>query len=143
MLADSGIDKTVTNRWYQRFLERHKLDTATQRPLEISREKWCTSANLKKHYDVLEAALLQARVAVSNPRHDPADPYSPSIILTRPERLFSFDETRLTMDCTDSNKSKGNRIVTSGLDDRGDTLSSKGGGDGTGVGGSFADGHGQ
>ncbi|KAK3239236.1 hypothetical protein CYMTET_50820 [Cymbomonas tetramitiformis] len=51
--------------------------------------------------------------------------------LIKPERLLSFDETRLTMDQTSTSKSKAERIVIAGEDDVGDTIADKGGEDGT------------
>ncbi|KAK3283778.1 hypothetical protein CYMTET_8543 [Cymbomonas tetramitiformis] len=63
------------------------------------------------------------------------------IHITKPGRVLSFDETRLTMDCTDSSKSKQERIVKPDKDDDGEVLVNKGGGvDASGVGGSTADG---
>eukprot|EP00854_Cymbomonas_tetramitiformis_P031198 gene31198-39164_t len=77
---------------------------------------------------------------VANPDWVHDDPDSCMIHITKPDRLFSFDETRLTMDCTDSSKSRQHRIVKTGKADNGEVLVNKGGGVATGVGGSFANG---
>ncbi|KAK3262903.1 hypothetical protein CYMTET_28269 [Cymbomonas tetramitiformis] len=110
------------------------------RPLELMRGKWCTAKNMHQHYQVVADALVEAGLAVANPDWVHDDPDSCMIHITKPDRLFSFDETRLTMDCTDSSKSRQHRIVKTGKADDGEVLVNKGGGVATGVGGSFADG---
>eukprot|EP00873_Tetraselmis_striata_P015829 jgi/Tetstr1/436093/TSEL_002686.t1 len=47
------------------------------------------------------------------------------LTITHSERIFSFDETRVELDCTKSGKRKGNRIVRGGKHDRGEGLSTK------------------
>ena len=51
-----------------------------------------------------------------------------------------MDETRLTNDATTSSKAKGNRSVIGKDGDCGEVIVNKGGGDGTGIGGTSADG---
>jgi len=51
-----------------------------------------------------------------------------------------MDETRLTNDTTEKNKSKSNRSLIGRQGDSAEALVNKGGGDGTGIGGSTADG---
>ena len=38
----------LTKGWYQGFLKRQNLLTGASRPLEITREKWLTSENMKQ-----------------------------------------------------------------------------------------------
>ena len=81
-----------------------------------------------------------ARVAVRNEAFKPDEPRSERIIFTKPWRVFSMDESRLTNDTTVKDKSKANRSVVSTGGDSCEVLVNKGGGDGTGIGGSSADG---
>ena len=70
--------------------------------------------------------LLKARVAAPNPDYDLNVPFSRSILITRPERIVSFDERRLELDCTASTtKARSDHIVRAGKDDRGESLATK------------------
>ncbi|KAK3265163.1 hypothetical protein CYMTET_26140 [Cymbomonas tetramitiformis] len=140
-IEDLFAHGVVDNNWYYGFLDRFHMKTGNARPLELQRGKWCTTANMKAHYDVVAHALVDGNLAVWNPDWVEDDPDSCMVHITKPDRLFSSDETRLTMDCTDRSKSRQERIVNTGKDDGGEVLVNKGGGAGTGVGGSFANGH--
>ena len=118
-------DGKATEGWYRGFLRRTGMTTGTERPLEITRAEWYTEENLKTYYDVAEGVLLNAGVAIRNPEYNPEEPYSQSITITRPERIVSFDETRLELDCTRTIKAKTDRMVRDGLEDRGETLAVK------------------
>ena len=118
-------DGKASDGWYRGFLRRTGMATGTERPLEITRAKWYTEANLKTYYEVAEGVLLNAGVAARNPEYDEAVPCSQSILITRPERIVSFDETRLELDCTRTSKGKTDRIVRAGLEDRGEALATK------------------
>ncbi len=61
--------------------------------------------------------LLKAGVAVLNPDFDPVVPYSQEILITHPERIWSYDETKMELDCTKGGKGKSDAIVTSGSGD--------------------------
>ena len=135
--------------WYYRLLSNysHVLETANQRPLEIDRARWCTAANIRDWYTMLATALVDAGVAIVNPDYDAsADPESRAgqpIIITHPDRIFSFDESRVEMDMTKASKAKQERTLvdkTVPRQERNETLAAKGGQNGTGVGGSTADG---
>ncbi|KAK3244607.1 hypothetical protein CYMTET_45787 [Cymbomonas tetramitiformis] len=95
---------------------------------------------MKKHYQVTAEALVSAKLAVWNPDFVEDDPQSCMIHIMRPERLLSFDETRLTMDMTDGSKSKAERIVNAGEGDEGEVLVNKGGGVASAIGGSTSTG---
>ncbi len=53
--------------------------------------------------------LLKAGVAVLNPDFDPELSYSEELIITKPERICSFDETKVELDCTKGGKGKKDR----------------------------------
>ena len=84
-------------------------------------------------------------VAVRNPDFkeggDPKARDGQPIIITKPGRIFSFDETRIEMDMTKGSKAKQERTIvdrTQPREERCETLAFKGGLTGTGVGGSTA-----
>ena len=140
-VAEQFKDKEVKRCWYYRWLGRcTRLRTANLTPLEMTRAQWATSENAKKHYDMLVDILMKAGLAVLNEAFNPAEPRSERIIITKPWRIFPMDESRLTNDTTVKDKSKANRSVVSREGDSCEVLVNKGGGDGTGIGGSSADG---
>ena len=139
-LAERFKHHEVRRDWYYRWLGRAtRLTTGNLRPLEVARAQWATSMNAKTHYQMLADLLLKLKLAVPNPGHDPERHNSEPIFITHPGRVFSMDETRLTNDMTESTKSSQNRSIISVGDDK-NFLANKGGGDGTGIGGSSADG---
>ena len=76
------------------------MDTGNQRPLEITRQQWATSENAAKHYEVVQEVLIRSGIAHVNVNCDPNKPYDEPIYIDKPERIISFDETRLAMDMT-------------------------------------------
>ena len=86
--------------------------------------------------------LIRTGIAVANPAYNDEEPEKGVVrlFINKPGRLFSMDESRLTNDTTEKNKSKGNRSIVGSAGDSGEVLANKGGGDGTGIGGSSADG---
>ena len=44
--------------------------------------------------------LINAGVAKLNADFDPDVPFSEEIVITRPERICSYDETKMELDCT-------------------------------------------
>ena len=118
-------DGKATEGWYRKFLQRTGMTTGTERPLEITRGEWLTEENLQRYYEVAEGVLLKAGVAVPNPDYDAAVPFSQPILITRPERIVSFDESRLELDCTATSKARSDHIVRAGKDDRGESLATK------------------
>ncbi len=56
--------------------------------------------NLTTYFEVARDVLLGAGVAIRNPDYDPEVPYSEEIIITRPEWIGSYDETKMELDCT-------------------------------------------
>ncbi|KAL3927279.1 MAG: hypothetical protein SGPRY_002899, partial [Prymnesium sp.] len=139
-MAELLKHKEVRRHWYYNWLGRcERLKTSKIKPLEITRAKWATPENLKKHYDMLAELLIELKIAVPNPAFDESKPYSVRLKIIKPERIASMDETRLTNDTTEKNKSKSNRSVVK-KDESREALANKGGGDGTGIGGRTADG---
>jgi len=140
-IADKLKHKEVRRWWYYNWLNRCKrLKTANLKPLEVTRAQWATVENIKKHYDMLAEIFVKLNLAVPNPNYDPTVKLSERVIIVKPGRIFSMDETRLTNDSTEKNKSKRNRSLVGKTGDSAETLANKGGGDGTGIGGSSADG---
>ena len=68
--------------------------------------------------------LLGAGVVVLNPAYDPSAPYSEEIIITRPERICSYDETKIELDCTKGGAGKRDRAIRIPFDD-GETVVTK------------------
>eukprot|EP00965_Chrysotila_dentata_P120646 3989674-Pleurochrysis_carterae.AAC.3 len=137
----------VDKYWYYAFLKRHlmALGTASQKLIEMDRERWATSRNIKAWYDVLGKTLVEAGAACVNPDFDEqaglGDKNAKIFIITEPGRIMSFDESRVELDTTESTKCKQQRIIvdnTAPAMQRLDSLAHKGGLAGTGVGGSTA-----
>ena len=140
-LEDEFKHQEIRRDWYYRWLGRCKyLKTANIRPLEITRAKWATAKNAYDHYEVLKELMLELGLAVRNPAFVEGEELSQLIIITKPGRIFSMDETRLTNDATTPSKAKGNRTLICTDGDCGEVIVNKGGGDGTGIGGTSADG---
>jgi hypothetical protein len=91
-------------------------------PLEQTRDKWYTKENLELYFAVARDLLVDAGVAIINPNFDPTIPYSQPRV--QPERIFSYGETKMGLDCTkagrgntdlnirDTNKDDGTTFVT-------------------------------
>ena len=133
--------KEVRKHWYYHWLGRcERLKTGNIRPLELTRAKWSTPDNAKRHYEMLADIFVDLGLAVRNPTFDAEVKMSEPVIITKPGRIFSMDETRLTNDTMEKHKGKGCRSILGVEGDDGTTVVNKGGGDGTAIGGSSADG---
>jgi len=140
-IAEQLKHKEVRRHWYYNWLSRCKrLTTANLKPLELTRAQWATVENVEKHYNMLAELLIDLKLAVPNPSYDPEVKLSERVIIVKPGRIASMDETRLTNDTTEKTKGKRNRSIVSKGNDSREALANKGGGDGTGIGGSTADG---
>lgn len=133
--------RELRRHWYYKWLGRCQtgLHTGNIRPLELTRAQWAIPENLEHHYAQLAQMLVQHGIAVSNPTYNPNKAYDEVVKIIKPGRIISMDETRLTNDTMEAHKGKNNRSLLSKGDD-GTTVVNKGGGDGTGIGGSTADG---
>ena len=133
--------KELRRYWYYNWLSRaHRLETANIKPLEVVRAKWATSKNAAHHYKQFAELVLELGIGVPNPNYKPDEPNSEAVKIIKPGRLVSMDETRLTNDNTEKNKARQSRSIVGTSGDDGTTLVNKGGGEGTGIGGTSADG---
>jgi hypothetical protein len=55
---------------------------------------------MASYFEVAKGVLLNAGVALVNPDYDPDLPYSQEILITKPERIWPYDETKMELDCT-------------------------------------------
>ena len=118
-------DGMPTVGWYRGWLKRMEFTTGKLRPLEQTRAEWHTEENLAAYFDVARDVLLNAGVAELNPEYDPDVPYSEEIIITHPERICSYDETKMELDCTRGGSGKRDRFVRAGLEDDGESIVTK------------------
>ena len=119
-LGDDGKERpTAYDGWYRGFLERNNFLTGPMRPLEMTRAEWFTAENLAKYYEVAKGVLLKAGVAELNPSYDPSLEYSEEILITHPERICSYDETKVELDCTSGGKGKTDTFIRDGPTDDG------------------------
>jgi len=148
-MSSETFCREVDRGWYYRFLGRHAnlLGTANQRPLEADRARWSTAKNVGDWYQMLAESLVDLGLAEWNADYDRdaavGTRASELIIITKPDRVISFDETRVELDMTKASKEKRAKIVIDKSADRStaaETLAFKGGLQGTGVGGSTASG---
>ena len=68
--------------------------------------------------------MLDASVAVRNPDYDLEIPYSEEILITYSERICSYDETKMELDCTRGGAGKRDRYIR-GPEDDGETIVTK------------------
>eukprot|EP00873_Tetraselmis_striata_P008858 jgi/Tetstr1/429122/TSEL_019084.t1 len=73
----------------------------------MARHEWLMEKNLADSYDVAKGVLLKAGVARVNPNFQLDVPYSLEILITHPERITSYDESKLELDCIKGGKGKG------------------------------------
>ena len=112
VFAEKLAHREVRKCWYYNWLGRCKrLTTANLRPLEVTRAQWATPDNVKRHYDMLVEKFLEIGVAVRVTGYDPEKPYAEELKITKPSRIFSMDESRLTNDTTEKSKAKQNRSI--------------------------------
>jgi hypothetical protein len=77
------------------------------------------------YFKVLAGVLVKAGVAKVNPDFDENVPYSQPILIVHPERIFSYDETDVSLDQTSSSRAQAGRTVTAGAGDRGEVVATK------------------
>jgi hypothetical protein len=86
------------NKWYYRWLKAHDLEGAHIRPIETSRAQWCTPANLKAWYKVVEDLLVENGIAVRNPDYDENKPFDEPIFILYPQYIGEWDEARFLLE---------------------------------------------
>ena len=81
LLARKGVERVVTNGWWNKFLCRHPL-LASQTPvtLSVSRAKASTRECIDSYFDILESTLLETGLA------------------DYPALYFNMDETGFALD---------------------------------------------
>lgn len=114
-----------TISWYKGFLRRHCMLTGTERPLEITRAEWCTPENLEQYFKNAANVFVKAGVATRYPDFNPDQEGSEMVLITHPERIASFDETKVNLDSTDTSKAKTDRLVRAGGNDHGECIVTK------------------
>jgi hypothetical protein len=93
--------------WYKGWLKRIEFTTGVLRPLEQTRAEWNTPENLETYFEVAKGVLLDAGVVVYNPGYYPTE----ELLITRPERICSYDETIVELDCTKGGAGKPDRAI--------------------------------
>jgi len=109
-------DGIPTRGWYRGWLSRMDWSHGKMKPLELTRAKWMTEANLNTYFVTARDLLVNAGVAEMNPDFDPTVPYSHEIIITKPECICSYDETRMELDCTKAGGK--DKTITTGKADK-------------------------
>ncbi len=94
--------------------------------MEQTRIEWYIIENVKIFFDVSKGALLKAGVADLNADFDPELPYSQEIMITKPERICFYDETKMELDCAKGGKGKKDQTLRVPNDD-GSTVLTKSG----------------
>jgi len=75
--------------------------------------------------EVSKGVLLKAGVSVVNPDYDPEVPYSQEILITHPERICSYDQTKMELECAKGGKGRKDWTLKAGPDDDGTTVVTK------------------
>ena len=81
----------ITHGWYYRFLGRWHFGPVVKRDLDVVRAKWCTSANMKIHYDCLMALFIANGLCVLGEDAMGGE----ELTWVKPELVASIDETRV------------------------------------------------
>ena len=96
------------------------------RPWELAWAEWYMEKNLIEYLEIAKDVMLTAGVAKINPDFWPGEMYSQEIIITVLERIFSYDEIRMELDCTKPEKGKGDCFMKgSGKEDDGEVIATK------------------
>ena len=101
------------------------------------------SANMKIHYDVVVEVLLRLKIAVWNPDFVQGAPgiKGEEIFIVKPERLFSWDETKVALKMQAESKAKAERMVLAGPMDDGSIMASNSSVAASGIGSSLTSSH--
>jgi len=102
-----------------------EFTTCILRPLEKAQADWNTPENIEIYFDMAKDVLVDAGVVVRNRVYDPTVPYSEELLITRPERICSYDETKLEPDCNKVRACKRDRCIRYGPEDDGEALVTK------------------
>ena len=80
---------------------------------------------LASYFEVAKGMLLKAGVAFLKPDYDPDLPYSQEILIPSPERIFSYYEAKMELDCTRGLKGRKDKTIRDGPEDDGTTIATK------------------
>jgi hypothetical protein len=89
------VNGNPTIGWYIDWLKRMDFTTGVLRSLEQTRSELFTAENLAIYFDVARDVLLYDGVSTRNPDYDLEIPYSEEILIKHPERICSYDETKI------------------------------------------------
>jgi hypothetical protein len=81
--------------------------------------------NLEIYFDVARDVLVNAGVAVHNREFNSGVPFSEKLLIVAPERICSYDETRVELDCTNPCKDESDCIIGDGVKDDGTSIVTK------------------
>ena len=87
--------------------------------------EWNSPENLETHFEVAKGVLLDAGLVVCNPGYDSAVSYSKELLITRLERICSYDETKVELDCTKSGAGSRVRCIRDGSENDGEAVVTK------------------
>jgi len=105
------VDDKPTAWWYRGRLKILGFTTRVLRPLEQTPHEWFTEENLANYFEVAMDILLDVGVDVRNPDFDPNLPFSEKMCITYLERICSYDETKVELDCTKGGSGKRDHFV--------------------------------
>ncbi len=108
--------------WQRGWLRRIEFGTRVLRPLEQTRHEWFTPKNLATFFEVARCA--RCRSGNSTPSLRSASFLFRGFIITHPERICSYDETKMELDCIKGGARKRDRFVKPNTDD-GETMVTK------------------
>jgi hypothetical protein len=94
-----------------------EFTTGVLRPLEQARSEWYTVENMATYFEVARDVLFAAGVVVRNPNYNPLVPYSEELLIIRPWRILSYDETKMELDCTRGGAGSRDRFIRVDNDD--------------------------
>jgi len=103
--------------WFNGWIKRIHFFTSALRPLEDRWAYWFLMENLERYFEVARDVLLNAGVAVSNPDNASNLPYSQELISTVPEKICSYKDTKMEMDCTKAGKGNDDKTIRDGVED--------------------------
>ena len=115
----------LTTGWYPGFAKRNGFKMVTKKNLDVVRARWSTAENVSKFYDLLYAGALAlgAAEAVANATLEREG--NSMLNILHPELWVSMDETSISL-APEATHSNGQRIISAGVGDQGETLHSKG-----------------
>ena len=75
--------------------------------------EWFTTEKLEIYFEVVKNVLVDAKVADRNSDFDQTAPYFEELLITRQKWIYSYDETKMELDCTKGGAGKLDRAIRS------------------------------